>query len=93
MLVTISQFRDTAFAGSGHSLPLGRNRMGSEARTTDGAFAALSTDTKFIRLATDTGIRMEIDGGANGSHSEFFPAGSVEFMAVNGGEVFNITTA
>lgn len=90
MLVTISQFRQLAKDQDGNLLPLGNDRLACEKRTAVGAFTALDPDAAFIRIATDTAIQMDITGGATTSDDEFFPANSVEYLSVNGGEVLTI---
>lgn len=87
MKVTITEYRDLASDGAGHAMPLGKNRIRVQSQAAAGAFSALNADTSFIRIATDTAITLDIDGGTT---DELFPVG-VEYMAVNGGEV--LTTA
>lgn len=87
MKVTITEYRDLATDGAGHAMPLGTNRIATQTQAAAGAFSALNASTRFIRIATDTAITIDIDGGAT---DELFPAG-VEYMAVNGGEVLTTT--
>lgn len=87
MLVTITEYRDLAKDGNGSVLPLGGSRSGKQSRTSVGAFAALADDTQFIRIATDTAITLDVDSS---SIDELYPANSVEFLAVSGGEVLTI---
>lgn len=93
MIVSITQFSTLARDGNGNIIPLGKGRNGCEARTTAGAFTPLLAGTKFIRIATDTAIRMDIAGGSTDTADELFPANSVEYLAVNGGEVLTIAAA
>lgn len=93
MLVTITQFRELARDANGNVLlTAGHGRTVCEARTTAGAFAALGEGTRFIRIATDTAVQMDIAGGATTSADELFPAGTVELVAVQGGETLTIAT-
>lgn len=93
MLVTVTQFRTLARDQDDNLLPLGRDRLACEARTTAGAFAALDADCSFVRIATDTAIQLDIAGGATSAADELFPANSVEYLAVNGTEVLTIAAA
>jgi hypothetical protein len=90
MKVSITQFRALAVDANGNVMPLGRDRIACEVRTAVGAFAALNADAEFIRVATDTAMQMDITGGATDATDELFPANSVEFLAVHGGEVLTI---
>ena len=92
MIVTITQFASLAKDESGNSLPLGDERSSCQARTTAGAFTALDLGTSFVRIATDTPIRMDIEGGTTDTADELFPAG-VEFISVDGGEVLSFIIA
>ena len=92
MIVTITQFASLAKDVQGNPMPLGDQRVACEARTTAGAFAVLATGTSFIRIATDTAIRLDIAGGTTDTSDELFPAG-VEFISVNGGETLTIAVA
>lgn len=89
MIVTITQFRTLARDEAGNVLPLGKDRTATQARTTVGAFTALAADTSIIRLATDTAIHMDIEGGSTNTSDELFMPG-VEYLAVDGGEVLTI---
>lgn len=93
MLVTITQYSRMALDANGNPIYLGDNRIACEARTAAGAFTALDAATRFIRLATDTSIQMDITGGETTSADELFPEGSVEHLPMNGGEVLNIIVA
>lgn len=92
MLVTITQFERMARDANGNPLYLGEGRLGCEARTSAGAFTALDARTKFVRLACDTTIQMDIAGGTTNSADELFPAGSTEYLAMRGGETLTIAT-
>lgn len=92
MLVTITQYLRMARDENGLPMYLGKDRLGCEVRTAAGAFVALNPNTKLIRVATDTAIQMDVAGGATTAADELFPAGSVEYLAVNGGETFTIAT-
>lgn len=89
MIVTITQFARPANDGNGNTLPLGADRIACEARTTAGAFAALNANTRIIRVATDTAMRLDIAGGATDTSDELFMPG-VEYIAVKGGETLTI---
>ena len=93
MLVTLSQFTKLGKDANGNVMPLAVDRISCEARTSVGAFSALNAATRYVRLATDSSIQMDMAGGATTSADELFPAGSVEFLAVNGGEVFTFAAA
>lgn len=93
MLVTITQFERQARDANGNLLYVGEGRLGCEARTTAGAFASLDLRTKFIRVATDTSIQMDISGSSTNSADELFPAGSIEYLGVKGGETFSFIVA
>lgn len=87
MVTTVTEYRELARDANGYILPLGKGRIASQARTTAGAFASpLNTATRFIRVATDTAIRLNPAGGAPDVNTELLPANSVEYFAVNGGE-------
>lgn len=92
MLVTITQYARMAEDANGNCLYLGKDRIACEARTSAGAFTALDARTKFVRIATDTAIQMDIAGGSTTSQDELFPAGIVESFSVNGGETLTIAT-
>ena len=89
MIVSISQFSTLAQDQNGNVLPLGKQRLACEVRTSAGAFTALSANCRFVRIATDTAIHLDIDGGATTSADELFPAGCVEYLAVDGGETIS----
>ncbi len=93
MIVSITQFQRLARDGNGTMMPLGGDRIACETRTAAGAFAALGVGTRLIRIATDTAIQMDIAGGATTAADEFFPANSVEYLAVHGGETLTIAAA
>jgi hypothetical protein len=63
MIVSISEFAALAIDQNGNTLPLGKQRLACQVRTSAGAFTALSAGTRFVRVATDTAIYMDIDGG------------------------------
>ena len=93
MLVTISEFSQLATDQNGNILPLGQRRTACQARTSAGAFTALGAGTRFVRVATDTAIQLDILGGSTTSADELFPANSVEYLAVRGGETLTIAAA
>jgi hypothetical protein len=90
MIVSISEFAALAMDQNGNVLPLGKQRLACQVRTTAGAFTALQAGTRFVRIATDTAIHMDIDGGSTNSSDELFVANSVEYIAVDGGETLTI---
>lgn len=91
MIVSLSQFRELARDANGSILPMPKGRNGAtEVRTSAGDFTALATTTKFVRVATDTAVYIDIEGGAVTSADELLPANSVEYFAVDGGEVLKI---
>lgn len=92
MLVTITEFSKLAQDANGECVYLGDDRIGCQSRTAAGAFTALSARTRFIRIATDTAIQMDITGSATSGTDELFPANSVEYIAVKGGETLTFAT-
>lgn len=90
MIVSLSEFATLAIDQNGSTLPLGKQRLVCQTRTSVGAFAALQAGTRFVRLATDTALYLDIDGGTTNTSDEWFPANSVEYLAVDGGEVMTI---
>jgi hypothetical protein len=93
MLTTISEFARLAQDQNGNVLPLGLQRLACQTRTSAGAFSALQAATRFVRVATDTAIQMDIDGGTTNTADELFPSNSVEYLAVDGGEILTISLA
>lgn len=93
MIVSITQYQGMARDGNGHIMPLGKGRLASQNRTSDGAFTAIVQGAGVVRIATDTTIHINTGGGSSSSSSEIIPGGTVEYVAVRGGEVFNIVTA
>ena len=93
MKVSLSEFAALAKDADGAPLPLGKNRLACQVLTGAGAASALNTKTRFVRLATDTAIQVDITGGATDATDELFPANSVEFIAVHGGEVLTVAAA
>lgn len=93
MITSISQFATLAQDQRGYTLPLGTQRIGCQVRTSAGAFEPLEEGVKFIRIATDTAIHLHIDGGPTSEQDEFFPANSVEYVAVVGGETLTVILA
>lgn len=87
MRVTITEYKSLAVDANGHIMPLGKLRLAVQSQTAFGAFAALNADTRFIRIATDTAVTLDIDASAT---DELYMPG-VEFMPTHGGEV--LTTA
>lgn len=91
MIVSVHQFRKQAQSVDGVDLEMGAERIASEQRTTDGAFAALSAGVQFVRVATDTAITIDPYGEGSGEEV-FMPAGSVEFFPAAAGQVLTIAT-
>ena len=92
MIVTITQFARLAVDANGNTMPVGADRIACEARTTAGAFTALNASARFIRLATDTAIQMDIAGGTTTTADELFMPGET-YLAVKGGEVLTTIAA
>lgn len=90
MLVTITQFAKMARDANNHPMPIGAGRIACQARTSAGAFTALDPSTRFVRIATDTAIQMDIAGGTTTSSDELFPAGVIDYVSVTGGETLTI---
>ncbi len=93
MIVSITEFATLAKDIAGQKLPLGQDRLACNVRVTNGKFPALHENCRFIRVATDTAILMDIEGGQLSGVDELFVADSVEYIAVTGGEVLEIVTA
>lgn len=93
MIVSITQFARLARDLNGSAMPLGSGRLACEVRTSAGAFVALGGGTRLIRIATDTAIQLDIAGGSTSAADELFPANSVEYVAVRGGEILTIAAA
>jgi len=93
MLVTLSQFVRLGKDNNGNVMPLAKDRISCEARTVVGSFAALSVNTQFIRIATDTAIRVNFASGTTTTSDELIPANSTEYLAVNGGEIYSFLAA
>lgn len=93
MLVTITEFSRLARDDNGNVVPLGEGRLACQSRTAAGAFSALNAATKFIRVATDTSIQIDIAGGSVNTSDELMPGASVEYFMVRGGEVLSFVVA
>lgn len=94
MKVSISEYRDLARDGNMNPLPLGgAQRIACQVRTAVGLATALGADTRFVRIATDTFITTNINGGAAGANDEVIPANSVEYFAVKPGIQLDIQLA
>lgn len=93
MIVSISSYSTLAKDNNGNLMPIGGERLGREVRTSAGNFAAIPAGAKFIRVATDTAIHIDVQGDAVTAGDEFVPANSTEFFSCNGGEVFKIAAA
>jgi hypothetical protein len=90
MIVTLTEFATLARDQNGFILPLGSKRLVCQELAGAGPFIALQKTTRFVRLASDTGIRVYIDGAYYG----FFPPGGVEFKAIDTeGVIVSITAA
>lgn len=92
MIVTISQFARMATDANGKPIFMGRDRIACEARTTAGTFGALQPEAKFVRVASDTSIHIDVTGGATSNQDDLFLPGA-EYFAVNGGEELSIILA
>lgn len=90
MLVTVTEFSRLARDGNSADVPLGAGRIGSQSRTSAGAFSALNGAARLIRVATDTAIQMDTAGGSTTVVDELLPANSVEYFWVRGNEVLTI---
>lgn len=86
MIVTITQHDRLMSDQQGNIIPIGELRLPSEARTTAGAFAALNPDASFIRVASDTVVKLTTGAG----QVLLIPASFPEYFGVNGGEVFTL---
>lgn len=93
MKVTITQYSRLAADSGGTRLPLGRDRLGSETRTTAGTFAAFEAGTRFYRIATDTAIHVNTAGGNTTDQDELMPAGTSEYFSAVGGSAIEIIAA
>lgn len=92
MIVSISQFAKMATGIHGNRAPFVKDRLACQVRATNGSFAALDQNCRFVRVATDTAMFMNITGGPTSGNDEFFPANTVEYIAVDGGETLTIGT-
>jgi hypothetical protein len=86
MIVTLTQFDRLAADAAGNMLPLGSIGMGSQSRTSNGAFTALDVACNFLRVAGDTNITLTDATG----RVFYFPANSPEYIGVGGGDVFTL---
>ena len=95
MKVNLTQWGRLALI-DGVAAPIVMSKVSAgETRTADGDFTALSTDTRLIRVATDTAVYFKRNkSGASATTTDIFmPANSVEFFPVSGGETPTVTTA
>lgn len=88
MIVTLTQFDRLAKDEVGNTLPLGSIGMGSQSRTSNGAFTALDTSCNFLRVASDTNMTLTDAAG----QVIYFPANSPEYIGVSGGDVFTLAS-
>jgi hypothetical protein len=92
MNVTVSQYRAATKDGNGNLIACASEKITSEQRTTDGSFAALSDECRFIRIATDTKIHMDFTGAVTAA-DDLLPANTVELFGAHEGAVVSILTA
>lgn len=92
MLLTITEYAKLATDENGNVLPMGKNKIASTGKT-GAATHALNADTKFVRIATDTAVQIDMAGGETAGGSEYLLANTVEFFAVKGGTTLDIETA
>ena len=85
--MTITEYDRLTRDGTNSVLPIGQAGMKSSKRTSNGTFPALDPSASFVRVATDTAIELTFNGT-----SMFFPAQSVEYIGVSGGEVLTVVT-
>lgn len=87
MLITITQFLRVARDENGAELPMGDGFKAGAERTSAGAFSALHGDTKLVRIATDTAVKL---GGLYSGHSPLLMPGESWFK-VAGGDTLTVT--
>lgn len=92
MLLTITEYAGLASDDNGNVLPMGRNKIASTGKTA-AATHALDAQTRFVRIATDTAVQIDMSGGETAAGSEYLLAYTVEFFAVKGGITLDIETA
>lgn len=91
MNVTVSYYR-AAKNVDGVPLQLVGEKISSEARTTDGNFAAAPDEARICRLATDTKIHFDV-GASVTTADDLLPANTFDYIGVHEGQVIAILTA
>lgn len=83
MLVTITEYTELATDGNGNKIPVGLDPSGRQELTADGTADPIGGGSKFVRIATDTAIRVDGDLIMPGA----------EFFAVYAGQELEVATA
>ena len=91
MIFTVSYYR-AAKVVDGVPLQLVGEKISSESRTTDGAFAAAPDEARICRIATDTKMHFDV-GAAVTSADDFLPANAIDYIGVHEGQIIAILTA
>lgn len=93
MKVTITAYRELAKDSNGNPLPIGGTKLSTQKLTADGTAAAMPTDARFVRVATDTAIHFDSLGAGAADTDEMLPAGAVEFFETCPGATPSVLTA
>lgn len=87
MIVTVTQYKTIHKTHNNEGLPIGGERCGHQKRASAGSFDALGEGCRFVRVATDTSITVDVDGA-----DLFLPAGGIEFFAAKEGDQITVAT-
>jgi hypothetical protein len=90
MHTTIHQFKRLAADDNGNLMPMGDGLNGSQRLTAVGNANAITEPTRFVRIATDTAITVNVYGG---TAPVLLPAGAVEFFPVVKDQVLAVAAA
>lgn len=88
MLTTIDQFTGIAQDDNGVPLPILKGWLAAQELTATGAAAALHANAKFVRIATDTAVKVDAYGAGS---KVLLPAGAVEVFPVAGAQVLTFS--
>lgn len=88
MIVTITEYRNTARDAGEQSLSIGGEKIASKRYTAAGAGTAYDARTSFVRVATDTAIHF-----GTSTDAPFLPANTIDWFAVTGGATPTITAS
>jgi hypothetical protein len=93
MTTSISQYYEYPRDGQNQPLPVGTLGATNNTVANSTGSVALASTTRFVRIATDTAIYVDIGAGAATGADLLVPAGAVEFFAVPAGSTVQITPA